>query len=146
MGAMTGADEPYSFALDIEIIARPSGIVDCGPADSLLLLCDVDRRLLGVFVTPPKPRRRPDPWIREELGPAPLATFLASGAAWIALAGVMKAWINRRTGRKVVLYGPGGKKRVEITGDMSAAEIEALLRATAGTPELDAPPTGDDES
>jgi hypothetical protein len=71
---------------------------------------------------------------------------LANAAAWTTLGGVLKSWINRRAGRKVILYSSNGKKALEVTGDMTAAEIESLLRARVAPPELGGPPVGEDES
>jgi hypothetical protein len=61
---------------------------------------------------------------------------VSNAAAWPALAAVLKTYLTRRSGRKVVLYGDGGKKLLEVTGDLTAAEIEALLRTRVAPPEL----------
>jgi hypothetical protein len=62
--------------------------------------------------------------------------IIASAPAWAALASVLKAYITRRVGRKVVLYGDDGTKLLEVTGDLTAEQIEALLRARVAPPEL----------
>jgi hypothetical protein len=62
--------------------------------------------------------------------------------AWAALASVLKAYINRRTGQKVVVYGQDGVKLLEVTGDLTAEQIEALLRARVAHPELGAVESG----
>lgn len=61
---------------------------------------------------------------------------IASAPAWAALASVLKAYITRRIGRKVILYGDDGTKLLEITGDLTAEQIEALLSARVAPPEL----------
>lgn len=68
---------------------------------------------------------------------------IANAAAWPALAGVLKTYLTRRSGRRVIVYGVKGKKLLEVTGDLTAAEIEALLKARVaplelgGAPQLD---------
>lgn len=62
--------------------------------------------------------------------------ILANAAAWPALALVLRSYIRRRSGRKVVVYGDNGQKLLEVTGDLSTAEIEALLKARVAPPEL----------
>lgn len=66
-----------------------------------------------------------------------LAYVAGNAAAWPSLAGALKTYLRRRSDRKVVIYGDEGQKLFEATGDLSASEIEALLRARFGMPEVD---------
>ena len=54
---------------------------------------------------------------------------ILNASAWPSLAGVLKTYLTRRQGRKVIVYGTGNKKLLEVTGDQTVEEIEALLRA-----------------
>lgn len=75
-----------------------------------------------------------------------LAYVVGNAAAWPSLAGVLKTYLRRRSDRKVVIYGDEGQKLFEATGDLSASEIEALLRARFGMPEVDDAATLDQEA
>jgi hypothetical protein len=86
------------------------------------------------------------PQIRHGMGPGSEVGFtvyeytayvIGNAAAWPSLAGVLKAYLRRRSDRKVVIYGDDGQKLFEATGDLSASEIEALLKARVGTPKAD---------
>ncbi|MGA4995967.1 hypothetical protein [Nonomuraea bangladeshensis] len=61
---------------------------------------------------------------------------IMSAPAWLALANVLKTYLTRHNNRKVIIYGDTGKKIVEVTGDLTAKEIEGLLRARVAPPEL----------
>ncbi|GAA2165110.1 hypothetical protein [Actinomadura napierensis] len=61
---------------------------------------------------------------------------VTSVAGWAALASVIKTWLTRRAGRKVVVYNDDGAELLNITGDLTATEIETLLRARVAPPEL----------
>ena len=56
-----------------------------------------------------------------------LEVALAGPAAWAAVASVIRTYLTRHKGRKVVVHNDG-KPLVEISGDLSVKEIEALLR------------------
>lgn len=54
---------------------------------------------------------------------------IVSAPAWAALASVLKTFLTRRNGRKVVVYNKEGNKVLEVTGDLTVKDIEALLFA-----------------
>ncbi|MEV5560286.1 hypothetical protein AB0L44_42160 [Nonomuraea wenchangensis] len=64
------------------------------------------------------------------------AWAIMSAPAWLALANVLKTYLTRHNNRKVIIYGDTGKKIVEVTGDLTAKEIEGLLRSRVAPREL----------
>lgn len=59
---------------------------------------------------------------------------LAGPAAWAAVASVIRAYIARHRYRKIVIYHDG-EPMIEVSGDVSVKQIEALLRTLPGTSE-----------
>ena len=61
--------------------------------------------------------------------PFALEVILGSMAALAAIAGVIKTYIKRHKNRRVVVRNDDGEVILEVYGDRSVEEIEALLRA-----------------
>ncbi|MGW3028495.1 hypothetical protein [Streptomyces sp. NPDC001221] len=59
-------------------------------------------------------------------------------AVLAAVSVTARAYIQRRKGNQVTLYRGNGKKLAEIKGDMSARDIERVVRAALDLPEPEA--------
>jgi hypothetical protein len=55
--------------------------------------------------------------------------LLASSAAWTAAASVIKKYLTRHNGNKVIIFDNDGKPLLEVDGDQTTNDIEILLRA-----------------
>lgn len=71
------------------------------------------------------------PWHQESFHHTGHELFylLATSTAWMALASVLRAWIDHKTARNVVVHGSDGK--FPSVGQLPASEIESLVRTLA---------------